>query len=83
MKPAGGKALVFGGTAAAVLGATVVARVVCPGGCQTCEACVASVAPVGTGALVVAGAMVASVLSKRKSRRGERREQEGGPGPVG
>ncbi len=60
---------VFGGTAGAVFVAAAVARVVCPGGCQTCETCISSIAPMGAGFLTVGGVLTATTLSKRKRRR--------------
>ena len=58
----------FGGTAAAVTGATVMARVFCPGGCQTCEACVSAVAPAGAAVLAV-GTVLSTSFWRSKKRR--------------
>jgi hypothetical protein len=69
----------FGGTAAVIVGAAGLARVVCPGGCQTCETCVAAVAPLG-GAVLAVGGVVAASLFRRKDRASEEeaKEEKGG-----
>jgi hypothetical protein len=60
-----GGALAGGGAAAAVLLAAGVARVACPGGCQACESCVASIATAGSGFLAVGGTMAVTKWAKR------------------
>jgi hypothetical protein len=74
VKVGGRSAALFGGGAGAVFVAAAVARFACPAGCQTCETCVASVAPMGAGLLTLAGVMVAGGAGRR------RRERDGDPG---
>lgn len=71
MRISGKSAAMFGGGAGAVFVAAAVARFACPGGCQTCETCVASVAPMGAGLLTLGGVMLAGGAGRRK-RRDER-----------
>ena len=66
MKVDGRSAALFGGGAGAVFVAAAVARFVCPAGCQSCETCVASVAPMGAGLLTLGGVMVAGRAGRRR-----------------
>jgi len=66
MKVDGKSAALFGGGAGAVFVAAAVARFVCPAGCQSCETCVASVAPMGAGLLTLGGVMVAGRAGRRR-----------------
>ena len=68
MKAGGRSAALFGGAAGAVFVAAAVARYACPAGCQSCESCVTSVAPMGAGLLTLAGVMVAGGASRRRRR---------------
>lgn len=69
------KALSFGGAAAALGVAAVVARVACPGGCPTCTTCAQSLVPAAASALAVGGALTGSYAVRKRSRR-ERDEPE-------
>lgn len=69
MKASVKNAAMFGGASGAVFVAAAVARVACPGGCQTCETCVASAAPMGAGLLTLGGVMFAGGLGRHRRRR--------------
>lgn len=71
MKVSGKSAAMFGGGAGAVFVAAAVARFACPAGCQTCETCVASVAPMGAGLLTLGGVMVAGGAGRRRRNRSD------------
>lgn len=68
MRARGRSAALFGGGAGAVFVAAAVARYACPAGCQSCETCVASVAPMGAGLFTLAGVMVAGGAGRRRRR---------------
>jgi hypothetical protein len=64
------KLLSFGGSAAALGIAAVVARVACPGGCAACTGCAQSVVPAVASAAAVGSALAGSMmLTKRRSER--------------
>ena len=66
------KAASFGGAAAALGVAAVVARIACPGGCPACTACAQTVVPAATSALAVGAALTGSYAIKKRSKRAER-----------
>ena len=69
MRTRGRSVALFGGGAGAVFVAAAVARFACPGGCQTCETCVSSVAPMGAGLLTLGGVLVAGGAGRRRRVR--------------
>ena len=69
MSSRGRSAAVFGGGVGAVAVAAAVARVACPGGCQTCEACLATAAPMGAGLLTLGGVLLGGRGLARRRRR--------------
>lgn len=76
MNERGDKLLSFGGAAAAIGVAAVVARVACPGGCTACTACAQSVVPAAASAVAVGSALAGSMLVKR--RRGSHGDETDG-----
>lgn len=74
-------AAVFGGGLGAVAVAAAVARVACPGGCQTCEACLATAAPMGAGLLTLGGVLLGGRGLARRRHSMDEDDQEVSP-PV-
>ena len=66
MSTRGDKLLSFGGTAAALGVAAVVARIACPGGCTACTACAQSAVPAVASAVAVGSALTGSMMVKKR-----------------